>query len=72
MTTARAFKQIDGFTPVPYRGNPLAVVRDGQGLSSALKHVPACLPPGGLNPTVNGYAKLGGRTRTASGHRTIS
>ncbi|HSV79156.1 MAG TPA: PhzF family phenazine biosynthesis protein [Ramlibacter sp.] len=34
MTTARAFKQIDVFTPVPYRGNPLAVVLDGQGLST--------------------------------------
>jgi PhzF family phenazine biosynthesis protein len=29
----RAFKQVDVFTPVPYRGNPLAVVLDGQGLS---------------------------------------
>ena len=25
----RAFKQVDVFTPVPYRGNPLAVVLDG-------------------------------------------
>ena len=30
----RAFKQVDVFTAVPYRGNPLAVVLDGQGLST--------------------------------------
>jgi PhzF family phenazine biosynthesis protein len=29
----RAFKQVDVFTPVAYRGNPLAVVLDGTGLS---------------------------------------
>ena len=29
----RHFKQIDVFTPVPYLGNPLAVVMDGSGLS---------------------------------------
>lgn len=29
-----AFKQIDVFTAVPYRGNPLAVVMDGDGLST--------------------------------------
>jgi PhzF family phenazine biosynthesis protein len=29
----RLFKQVDVFTAVPYRGNPLAVVLDGQGLS---------------------------------------
>lgn len=30
----RAFKQIDVFTAVPYRGNPLAVVLDGTGLGT--------------------------------------
>jgi PhzF family phenazine biosynthesis protein len=30
----RAFRQVDVFTPVPYRGNPLAVVLDGKGLST--------------------------------------
>ena len=30
----RAFKQVDVFTDVPYRGNPLAVVLDGDGLST--------------------------------------
>src|ERR1700741_3793337 len=29
----RAFKQVDVFTSVAYRGNPLAVVLDGTGLS---------------------------------------
>ena len=31
----RAFKQVDVFTPVTYRGNPLAVVLDGVGLTPA-------------------------------------
>lgn len=31
----RAFKQVDVFTAEPYRGNPLAVVLDGNGLSDA-------------------------------------
>ena len=30
----RAFKQLDVFTETPYRGNPLAVVLDGTGLST--------------------------------------
>ncbi|WP_119153935.1 PhzF family phenazine biosynthesis protein [Caldimonas tepidiphila] len=30
----RPFKQVDVFTSVPYRGNPLAVVLDGSGLST--------------------------------------
>ncbi len=30
----RNFKQVDVFTPAPYLGNPLAVVLDGQGLST--------------------------------------
>src|SRR6187402_699824 len=34
MTTTRPFKQVDVFTAVPYRGNPLAVVLDGTGLST--------------------------------------
>ncbi len=29
----RAFKQVDVFTPIPYFGNPLAVVMDGSGLN---------------------------------------
>jgi PhzF family phenazine biosynthesis protein len=31
--TIRAFKQVDVFTATPYRGNPVAVVLDGSGLS---------------------------------------
>ena len=33
--TQRPFKQVDVFTTTPYRGNPLAVVLDGSGLSTA-------------------------------------
>lgn len=37
---ARAFQQVDVFTAKPYRGNPLAVVLDGDGLSAeAMQHV---------------------------------
>jgi PhzF family phenazine biosynthesis protein len=32
--TSRAFQQVDVFTDTPYRGNPLAVVLDGSGLST--------------------------------------
>ncbi|MGS5089145.1 PhzF family phenazine biosynthesis protein [Hydrogenophaga sp. A37] len=35
----RPFKQVDVFTATPYRGNPLAVVLDGSGLSTeAMQH----------------------------------
>ena len=35
----RAFKQVDVFTATPYLGNPLAVVLNGQGLSTeAMQH----------------------------------
>jgi PhzF family phenazine biosynthesis protein len=34
MPKQRPFKQVDVFTAVPYRGNPLAVVLDGEGLST--------------------------------------
>ncbi|MFT3812523.1 MAG: PhzF family phenazine biosynthesis protein [Acidovorax sp.] len=33
--TSRPFKQVDVFTATAYRGNPLAVVLDGTGLSTA-------------------------------------
>lgn len=32
---SRDFRQVDVFTAVPYKGNPVAVVLDGQGLSDA-------------------------------------
>ncbi|MFC0590619.1 PhzF family phenazine biosynthesis protein [Novosphingobium aquiterrae] len=35
MTRQRAFMQVDVFTAVPYKGNPVAVVLDGAGLSDA-------------------------------------
>src|SRR5215475_6859522 len=31
----RAFRQVDVFTTTPYRGNPVAVVLDGEGVSDA-------------------------------------
>ena len=34
MRCSRPFKQVDVFTATPYRGNPLAVVLDGAGLSA--------------------------------------
>ena len=34
MSRPRPFKQVDVFTEVPYRGNALAVVLDGEGLST--------------------------------------
>ena len=35
MVRKRAFKQVDVFTAVPLKGNPVAVVLDGEGLSDA-------------------------------------
>ena len=35
MTRSRPFQQVDVFTAVPYRGNPHAVVLDGDGLDTA-------------------------------------
>ena len=35
MSRSRKFAQIDVFTAVPYKGNPVAVVLDGEGLSDA-------------------------------------
>lgn len=35
MPRQRPFKQVDVFTAVPYKGNPVAVVLDGEGLSDA-------------------------------------
>jgi PhzF family phenazine biosynthesis protein len=35
MPRSRPFKQVDVFTAVPYKGNPVAVVLDGAGLSDA-------------------------------------
>ena len=35
----RPFRQIDVFTDVPYRGNPVAVVLDGRGLDDEMQHI---------------------------------
>lgn len=35
MARSRGFAQVDVFTAVPYKGNPVAVVLDGEGLSDA-------------------------------------
>ena len=35
MSRQRPFRQVDVFTAVPYKGNPVAVVLDGEGLSDA-------------------------------------
>lgn len=35
MTQSRPFKQVDVFTAVPFKGNPVAVILDGEGLSDA-------------------------------------
>lgn len=35
MSSSRPFMQVDVFTAVPYKGNPVAVVLDGEGLSDA-------------------------------------
>ena len=53
---ARAFREVDVFTTIPYAGNPVAVVLDGQGLSTAemqrfahwenLSETTFVLPPG--------------------------
>jgi PhzF family phenazine biosynthesis protein len=38
----RAFKQVDAFTHQPFRGNPVAVVLDGEGLDTAqMQHIAA-------------------------------
>ncbi len=38
MGTRRRFKQVDVFTRVPFKGNPLAVVLDAEGLTDAQMH----------------------------------
>ncbi len=41
MAGTRSFKQVDVFTSVPFKGNPLAVVLDADGLSDAQMHAVA-------------------------------
>jgi PhzF family phenazine biosynthesis protein len=77
----RAFKQVDVFTSVPYRGNPLAVVLDGQGLSTEemqhftnwtnLSEAAFLLPPtqGGADYRVRIFCP--GRELPFAGHPTL-
>jgi len=49
--TDRRFQQVDVFSPVPLRGNPVAVVLDGEGLSSdemlePFEEIPGSAVPG--------------------------
>ena len=78
---SRAFKQVDVFTAVPYRGNPLAVVLDGSGLSTEemqhftnwtnLSEATFLLPP--TQPTVDYRVRIfcPGRELPFAGHPTL-
>ena len=77
----RPFKQIDVFTAVPYRGNPLAVVLDGSGLSTEemqhftnwtnLSEATFLLPP--TQPTADYRVRIfcPGRELPFAGHPTL-
>jgi PhzF family phenazine biosynthesis protein len=79
--TPRAFKQVDVFTAEPYRGNPLAVVLDGIGLSEAemqqftnwtnLSEATFVLPP--LNDRADYRVRIfcPGRELPFAGHPTL-
>jgi PhzF family phenazine biosynthesis protein len=78
---SRAFKQIDVFTPVAYRGNPLAVVLDGVGLTPAemqaftdwtnLSEATFLLPP--TDPSADYRVRIfcPGRELPFAGHPTL-
>jgi PhzF family phenazine biosynthesis protein len=78
---SRAFKQIDVFTSVAYRGNPLAVVLDGVGLSPAemqsftdwtnLSEATFLLPP--VDPSADYRVRIfcPGRELPFAGHPTL-
>ena len=77
----RPFKQVDVFTAVPLRGNPLAVVLDGEGLSAAqmrdftnwtnLSEVTFLLPP--TQPGADYRVRIfcPGRELPFAGHPTL-
>lgn len=77
----RPFKQIDVFTAVPYRGNPLAVVLDGTGLAAEemqhftnwtnLSEATFLLPP--TQPTADYRVRIfcPGRELPFAGHPTL-
>ena len=77
----RPFKQVDVFTAVPYRGNPLAVVLDGQGLSieemqhftnwSNLSEATFLLPPTSPDADYRVRIFCPGRELPFAGHPTL-
>ena len=79
--TLRPFKQVDVFTSVPYRGNPLAVVLDGDGLTTEqmqhftdwtnLSEATFLLPP--TNPGADYRVRIfsPGRELPFAGHPTL-
>ncbi len=79
--TVRSFTQVDVFTAEPYRGNPLAVVHDGTGLSDEqmarfsdwtnLSETTFLLPP--TDPAADYRVRIWCRTRELpfAGHPTL-
>lgn len=77
----RPFKQVDVFTAVPYRGNPLAVVLDGQGLSTEemqhftnwtnLSEATFLLPPTHAGADYKVHIFCPGRELPFAGHPTL-
>ena len=77
----RAFKQVDVFTAEPYRGNPLAVVLDGCGLSDAemqqftdwtnLSEATFVLPPSNDSADYSVRVFCPGRELPFAGHPTL-
>ena len=81
MKTMRPFQQVDVFTGMPYRGNPVAVVLDGTGLDTAqmqaftdwtnLSEATFVLPP--TNPQADYRLRIfcPGRELPFAGHPTL-
>jgi len=77
----RAFMQVDVFTPEPYLGNPLAVVLDGQGLTTAqmqaftdwtnLSEATFVLPPSHPQADYDVRIFCAGRELPFAGHPTL-
>jgi PhzF family phenazine biosynthesis protein len=77
----RPFKQVDVFTAAPYRGNPLAVVLDGTGLSDAemqhftnwtnLSEATFLLPPTSAEADYRARIFCPGRELPFAGHPTL-
>lgn len=77
----RAFKQVDVFTPIPYFGNPLAVVMDGSGLDddamqrfakwTNLSETTFLLPPADASADYNVRIFTPGGELPFAGHPTL-